>query len=167
MSHKSWAIPPHGPASLKQRSTWVFSLFGELADHSPRTLSQIGGCSGKHGSIYLPVWERWTGAHALAPVGSPEERRSGLKNQPTRQESGCLSASLVAFWVLILFTAVKQANKLFPGEDSLLKRSPRLKVGSLLNNWASAQVFATSNLLSFELKLKLWYLFFCYEKAST
>lgn len=56
---------------------WAFSLFGGLADHIPWTLSQTGGT---RGSTYSPVWELWTGAHALVPVESPDERRSGLKN---------------------------------------------------------------------------------------
>lgn len=66
------------------------------------------------------------------------------------QAAGCF---LAAFEVLFLFTTVNQGNNLFPREDSLLERSPRLK--DRFSNWASAEAFATSNLLSFDLKLKL------------
>lgn len=51
--------------------------------------------------------------------------------------------------------------------DFLKKISRFIKEKPSYNSWASAEVIGTSNLLSFELKLKFQCRFLFYEKAST
>lgn len=130
----------------------------QLTKESLWTRSQTGGC----GRDQVPLITR--AEEAVWGATWRKRRADSRLTDYTHQSNGCWppfwGTAFFGFWSCFL-----GSTGLSHQEGQLPKKAfPGSKTSSSFSNWAPAKVIATSDLLSFELKLKLWYLFLFMKK---